>query len=103
MKVRFANNIPTIKEIADLCGGRLVGDGGRAVTSVCTDSREAEIGAMFIAIVGERVDGHIFIEQVKKAGAVCIGCPYAKECAKKGNCPSKSNDNDKPTGGSCCH
>ena len=81
MKVRFANNIPTIKEIADLCGGRLVGDGGRAVTSVCTDSREAEIGAMFIAIVGERVDGHIFIEQVKKAGAVCALCSRLPESA----------------------
>lgn len=74
MKVRFANNIPTVKELAELCGGRLIGDGECAVTSVCTDSREAEEGSMFIAIVGERVDGHIFIEQVKKAGAVCALC-----------------------------
>ena len=74
MKVRFANNIPTVKEIAELCGGRLIGDGSNTVTTVCTDSRESEEGTMFIAIVGERVDGHIFIEQVKKSGAVCALC-----------------------------
>ena len=74
MKVRFANNIPTIREIASLCGGKLCGEGDKTVQSVCTDSREVEEGTMFIAIVGERVDGHIFIEQVRKAGAVCALC-----------------------------
>ena len=74
MKVRFANRIPTVREIAEMCGGSLYGDGSASVTSVCTDSREAEEGSMFIAIVGERIDGHIFIEQVKKAGAVCALC-----------------------------
>ena len=54
---------------------------------------------VLVALVGLAC---LYIYKSKKAGAVCIGCPYAKECAKKGNCPSKSNDNDKPTGGSCC-
>ena len=81
MKVKFANNIPTVGEIADLCGGKLIGEGSKSVQSVCTDSREAEFGTMFIAIVGERVDGHIFIEQVKKAGAVCALCSRIPEGA----------------------
>lgn len=55
---------------------------------------------VLVALVGLAC---LYIYKSKKAGAVCIGCPYAKECAKKGSCPSKSNDNDKPTGGSCCH
>ena len=55
---------------------------------------------VLVALVGLAC---LYIYKSKKAGAVCIGCPYAKECANKGNCPSKSNDNDKHTGGSCCH
>lgn len=79
MKVRFANKIPTVREIAEMCGGRLIGDGNKTVESVCTDSREAEQGSMFIAIVGERIDGHIFIEQVKKAGSACALCSSIPE------------------------
>ena len=80
MKVRFANNIPTVKELASLCGGKLIGDGSAKVTSVCTDSREAEEGSLFIAIVGERVDGHIFLSSVASAGAACALCSRIPEC-----------------------
>ncbi len=79
MKVKFANNIPTIEEIARLCGGEVRGDGTKKVTSVCTDSREAEEGALFIAIEGERVDGHIFIPKVAAAGAACSLCSWIPE------------------------
>ncbi len=76
MKVKFANNIPTIEDIARLCGGEVRGDGSRKVTSVCTDSREAEEGSLFIAIEGERVDGHIFIPRVAQSGAACAICRW---------------------------
>ena len=39
---------------------------------------------VLVALVGLAC---LYIYKSKKAGAVCIGCPYAKECAKKGNCP----------------
>ena len=55
---------------------------------------------VLVALVGLAC---LYIYKSKKAGAVCIGCPYAKECAKKGNCSSKSNDNDKSANNSCCH
>ena len=74
MKVRFANRIPTIEDIALMCGGKVVGDGSKNVTTVCTDSREVEEGSLFIAIVGERVDGHNFMPSVISAGAVCALC-----------------------------
>lgn len=74
MKIKFANNIPTIEEIAMLCGGKVYGDGTSRVSAVCTDSREAGEGTMFIAIVGERVDGHTFIKSVIASGAVCALC-----------------------------
>ncbi len=79
MKVRFANNIPTAYEIASLCGGKVFGDGNIKVTSVCTDSREAGEGTMFIAIVGERVDGHNFIKSVISSGAACALCSRIPE------------------------
>lgn len=79
MKVKFANTIPTVDEIAKLCGGTLSGNGSAQVTSVCTDSREAEPGSLFIAIVGERVDGHIFLSKVAAAGAACAICSWIPE------------------------
>lgn len=79
MKVSFANNIPTINEIAELCGGKCIGNGESKVFSVCTDSREAGKGCMFIAIVGERVDGHNFMKSVIASGAACALCSRIPE------------------------
>ena len=79
MKVSFANHIPTINEIAELCGGSVRGCGEERVFSVCTDSREACEGGMFIAIVGERVDGHNFMNSVISAGAACALCSRVPE------------------------
>lgn len=81
MKVRFANNILTIEEIAVLCGGKVIGDGSAKVETVCTDSREAENGSLFIAIVGERVDGHNFLNSVTANGAACALCSRIPEGA----------------------
>jgi UDP-N-acetylmuramoyl-tripeptide--D-alanyl-D-alanine ligase len=49
---------------------------GRAetkITGICTDSRNIKSGELFIAIVGENMDGHDFIHQVQGvAGGVVI-------------------------------
>ena len=42
------------------------------VTSVETDSRKVGEGSLFVAIKGERVDGHRFINQVIDAGAAAV-------------------------------
>lgn len=64
----------SIKEIAEACGGRLFLRNGikedTCVTSVVIDSRKVEAGGVFLATVGERVDGHSFISRVYEAGAV---------------------------------
>ena len=64
----------TLKEIADACGGKLFLENGKkydtCVTSVVIDSRKVEPGGVFLATVGEKVDGHRFISQVYGAGAV---------------------------------
>lgn len=61
--------------MAEVCGGTYYGrdeDRDREVTAITTDSRKAEPGGLFAAIVGERVDGHDFIASVFEKGALCV-------------------------------
>lgn len=51
-------------------------DGAGAVTAVCTDSRELTPGCLFLPWVGERFDGHDFIDAALEAGAA--GCLCAR-------------------------
>ena len=45
-----------------------------AVHAVTTDSRKVGAGSMFIAIKGEKIDGHTFIRQTIDNGATIIVC-----------------------------
>lgn len=59
----------TVKFILDATGGVLLGGKAQGrVTSVAIDSRKVEQEGIFVAIPGERVDGHQFIPQAAKAG-----------------------------------
>ena len=65
----------TINEIAKACGGTLVLQGDRTkgdanVSAVAIDSRKAEAGGVFVAVSGERVDGHRFVGNVYEKGIV---------------------------------
>ena len=61
----------TLGEIAGIVGGRLVGgDPSTAVTgSVEFDSRRVQPGGLFLALPGERVDGHEFVARALQARA----------------------------------
>ena len=48
------------------------GDMTRSVHAITDDSRAVAGGSMFVAVKGERVDGHGFVEQAIKAGAVAV-------------------------------
>ncbi len=51
----------------------LFGRAETTITGICTDSRHIKTGDLFIAIVGESMDGHDFIHQVQDvAGAVVV-------------------------------
>lgn len=72
----------TLAEIAAACGGTYVGDEAMkntAITSVERDSRAIKDGSLFLAIKGERVDGHDFIKKCYDSGAVCAICEKAPE------------------------
>ena len=76
----------TLAEIAAACGGTYVGDEAlktACVTSVERDSRQIKQGSLFLAIPGERVDGHDFIEKCFDSGAVCAICEKAPKNASK--------------------
>lgn len=44
------------------------------VSSICFDSRKVEQGSCFVAQVGTKVDGHIYIDEVIGKGAVAVVC-----------------------------
>ena len=63
----------TMREIADVVGGELHGAGGAVVTGgVEYDSRKIGAGGLFVAFVGERVDGHDYADTARAAGAVGV-------------------------------
>ena len=66
--------------VMDIClavkGALLQGDADMMVSAITTDSRKIEEGALFIPLVGERFDGHDYIEMALRSGAA--GCFTSK-------------------------
>src|SRR4249919_1921064 len=48
------------------------GDVSRSIHAITDDSRAVMGESLFVAVKGERVDGHGFVEQAIKAGAVAV-------------------------------
>ncbi|GMA60911.1 UDP-N-acetylmuramoyl-tripeptide--D-alanyl-D-alanine ligase [Alicyclobacillus fastidiosus] len=70
LKVGMALTPVTLRELADIVGALSTqGDEHTLVTGVCVDNREIGQGDAFVAFVGERVDGHNFIDQAFDCGA----------------------------------
>ncbi len=62
-----------LSEIALVVNGRVEAETDPEVTApACVDSRLAEPGGLFVAVVGERVDGHDYAERAIAAGAVAV-------------------------------
>ncbi len=65
----------TINElIRNLPPKEIIGDDQKIITGLCIDSREVVPQSLFIAIVGEKVDGHDFIATAIEMGASAIVC-----------------------------
>ena len=63
----------TLAQIARVVGGEVVGEGSVTVTGPAFhDNRSPVDGGLFVAIVGERVDGHEFAESAIEAGAAGV-------------------------------
>ncbi len=60
----------TVGAVTSACGGTLRGGALGRIDRVSTDSREDLDGALFVAIAGERFDGHDFAREALAKGAV---------------------------------
>lgn len=60
----------SLEDVAAGTGGRLEGPERLAVRGVSTDTRTIRAGDLFVALRGERYDGHQFVEEALSAGAV---------------------------------
>jgi UDP-N-acetylmuramoyl-tripeptide--D-alanyl-D-alanine ligase len=61
------------EEILKATGGRLMREGRKKLFGeVVTDSSKAKPGAVFIALKGERLDGHRFVPEAVRRGAACV-------------------------------
>ncbi len=64
----------TLREVASAMNARSIGSASdRTARRVVIDSREVEPGDLFVAIRGERFDGHVFVNQAVECGAAaCV-------------------------------
>jgi UDP-N-acetylmuramoyl-tripeptide--D-alanyl-D-alanine ligase len=85
----------SIDTILAVTSGRLLaGDGTGVANDVCVDSRRVKRGCLFVALPGERADGHEFAEQAIDDGAraILVTRPYEeirellKSAEKRGVC-----------------
>jgi UDP-N-acetylmuramoyl-tripeptide--D-alanyl-D-alanine ligase len=62
----------TVDEIARIAGGRIVARSGRPIRGAAVDSRAVGHGELFVALPGERTDGHRFLAAAVAAGASAL-------------------------------
>lgn len=62
----------TMSQIETGTGGKLIsGDENEFVNKICTDSRKAEYGDLFFALIGDNHDAHKYLPQASEAGCTC--------------------------------
>jgi len=67
-----------LQTIAEWAGASLIqGDGSKMITRLSTDSRSIQPGDLFLALTGEKFDGHGFVAEVASRGA--IGAVVSRE------------------------
>jgi UDP-N-acetylmuramoyl-tripeptide--D-alanyl-D-alanine ligase len=62
----------TADDLARISGGRLIARSSRPTRGAAVDSRVVEPGQLFVALPGERTDGHRFLDAAAAAGAAAL-------------------------------
>src|SRR6266446_955161 len=65
---------------------RLSGSEELRVRRVCTDSRHVQAGDLFFALPGKRFDGHEFLDEAVRKGAVAVVVERGRSIADAGRC-----------------
>jgi UDP-N-acetylmuramoyl-tripeptide--D-alanyl-D-alanine ligase len=66
------SSVLTAGELVALTGGRLLASSDRPVRGAAVDSRLVRPGELFVALRGERTDGHRFLADAAAAGAAAV-------------------------------
>lgn len=77
----FLNGI-TLEVFASFINGKIYmnnADPETKLSYICTDSREVEDSSVFVAIVGERTDGHKYIDVATDKNAALVICEHLPE------------------------
>jgi len=62
----------TLAQVALAVGGEVEGDAQTVVRGIATDSRLVAPGDLYCAIIGDRVDGHDYIDEALENGATAV-------------------------------
>ena len=62
----------TAGDLVEATGGRLLASSGRPILGGAVDSREVVAGNLFVALPGERTDGHAFVGEALERGAAAV-------------------------------
>ena len=68
MPVTEEGHMFTVDEIIEATGGTKIGGGNGAISGVSTDSRQVAAGELFVALKGDRFDGHDYLEAAVARG-----------------------------------
>jgi UDP-N-acetylmuramoyl-L-alanyl-D-glutamate--2,6-diaminopimelate ligase len=60
------------------------GNMGQEVSTICMDSRQVQPGSLFVAVRGTTTDGHAYMEQAIRAGAVAVVAEQLPEQLQEG-------------------
>lgn len=72
MSLFFDQSGIPLSELADACEGQLFASDSGTVRGISIDSRRIASGDLFVAVKGERFDGHDFIRQAFESGASAV-------------------------------
>ena len=84
----------SMEKIHHWAGGTLTGDAQMCVEHICIDSRSAKPGDLFLAIAGERFDGHDFLREVYDKGCRAFVVSRDEACPP-GTCAIRVEDTKK--------
>ncbi len=74
----------SVAELVGITGGRAENISAQAISSISIDSRSLEPGALFVAIKGDRFDGHDFVADAIENGAALALVSEARAKALEG-------------------
>jgi UDP-N-acetylmuramoyl-tripeptide--D-alanyl-D-alanine ligase len=78
----------SLRFVTEACSGvQLSGSPDTLVRRVCTDSRHTQPGDLFFALSGETFDGHNFLADACRKGAVALVAEHGKTPSNLAECP----------------